>query len=76
MLRHLPALPLLMGVGLALAPLSAIAAPGSAAPAAAGIPATRAARLLARGAQHRALQLLSQPPEATAHCCQLRRGHG
>ena len=36
MLRHLPALPLLMGLGLALAPISGIAAPGGAAPAPAG----------------------------------------
>ena len=33
MLRHLPSLPLVMGLGLALAPISGIAAPGGAAPA-------------------------------------------
>jgi len=38
MLRHLPSLPLL--IGLALAPLSTIGAPGSAAQAAPGSPAT------------------------------------
>jgi hypothetical protein len=40
MLRHLPSLPLVMGLGLALAPISGIAAPGGAAPAPAGGTAT------------------------------------